>query len=385
MPTILYQHHNSRDIGGADFCLFRLVAAVHRSGQYRCLVLLSVDGEIAGRYRQAGIPVIIKRLFRIEKSVRLLLFPFFAAYEIFYLRGLIKRENVAFVHTNDLFDFVGNWAARLSGIPSGQSVRAILSMNKIHNRLMARLCCLGADRLYCVSEAVRRQMFPACPEKAEVIYDWIDLEEMKAGGKGADLRGELGVPEGSRLVGCIGRIVPRKGVQLFLDAAETVAVRHANCHFLIIGDPGSDRRYMERLLAQREHSAVKPQIHFLPHRGDVPALMRQLDVVVNSSIHPDPFPGVVLEAMACGRIAVGADEGGMPEQIEDGVTGFLFKARDIGSLIFSIEKALAAVSDRSIRPGAIVKRVEREFSEERSVGKLMNSYNIGYQRSEGNR
>jgi glycosyltransferase involved in cell wall biosynthesis len=70
--------------------------------------------------------------------------------------------------------------------------------------------------------------------------------------------------------------------------------------------------------------------------------MNQLDVMVHCSIDPDPLPGVVMEAMSCGTIVVGANSGGVPEEIEDGKSGFLYDAGNSNDMAAKIIKALGS-------------------------------------------
>ncbi|MBN2357497.1 glycosyltransferase family 4 protein [candidate division KSB1 bacterium] len=374
-PLILYIHHNSQHIGGADYCLLKMVKAVQDSREYRCMVLLRHPSKIIDLYRDAGITVVVRRLYRPDrKSPLLLLLPFFALHEILFIRRLIKQHPIDLIHSNDLFDYIGNIAAKWCGLPSVQSVRTILNLRKPYNKLISRLCCLSADRLLCVSENVRRTMFPQCPDKTAVVYDWVDFSAVKHDAGAASLREKSGLAPDAVLIGCVGRMVPRKGQDVFLQAAETVAQKRRGVYFLLIGNAQPGSAYEQTLRRQWASSLYNNRIIFLPHRSDMHSVMSQLDIVVNSSTYPDPFPGVVLEAMTCGKPVIGADEGGMPEQIIDGVTGFLFRARDAGDLAGKMELTLDALANRKLHPDRIKEHVQYHFNREKSLDALMAAY-----------
>jgi glycosyltransferase involved in cell wall biosynthesis len=92
--------------------------------------------------------------------------------------------------------------------------------------------------------------------------------------------------------------------------------------------------------------------------------MRDSWLVVVPSIRPDPFPNVVLEAMAEGRAVIGSDIGGIPEMVVDGVTGSLVPPGDRDSLAHSMARLL---SDRSLAEGMGARghrRAREEFSVE---------------------
>ena len=60
--------------------------------------------------------------------------------------------------------------------------------------------------------------------------------------------------------------------------------------------------------------------------------MRALDIYVHCSVDPDPLPGVIMEAMEMGKPAIGPRAGGVPEVIDDGKTGLLYKPGDFQAL-----------------------------------------------------
>jgi glycosyltransferase involved in cell wall biosynthesis len=117
----------------------------------------------------------------------------------------------------------------------------------------------------------------------------------------------------------IGRISPEKGQVEFLRAAALLAARMPDARFVICGAPlFGDRSYYLEVLRLAAHLPVE----FLDWQEDVSVVMRDLDVLVIPS-RQEGMPRVLLEAFSAGVPVVASPVGGMPEVIEDGVTGFL--------------------------------------------------------------
>jgi glycosyltransferase involved in cell wall biosynthesis len=79
---------------------------------------------------------------------------------------------------------------------------------------------------------------------------------------------------------------------------------------------------------------------------DIKAAIKALDVVVLASAQPEPFGGVVIEAMALARPVVATAIGGSLEQVVDGVTGYLVKPGDPVAMADGIEKILVSADRR---------------------------------------
>jgi glycosyltransferase involved in cell wall biosynthesis len=128
-------------------------------------------------------------------------------------------------------------------------------------------------------------------------------------------------------IGIIGRIAPEKGQAEFLRAAALLVRRVSNVRFVICGAPlFGDRTYYNDVL----RLAAGLPVEFLDWQDDVAALMRELDVLVIASKH-EGMPRVLLEAFSAGLPVVAFPVGGIPEVIEDEVTGFLTRRGDLAA------------------------------------------------------
>ncbi|MBN1543389.1 glycosyltransferase family 4 protein [candidate division KSB1 bacterium] len=373
-PVILYVHHNTQHIGGADYCLFKMVREVQKKSSFRCLVLLSCRNEICDLYRRESIPVFFHTIPTLPKSVRVIpqLVRMTLA-ETRCIRALAKRYKIRLVHSNDLFDFTANWAAKILGIPSCQHIRAILDSTKITSPLLSICCRLGADRIFCVSNAVRQNLFGRAERQSRVLYDWIDLETVGHNRTAVELYQELDLDSQATLIGFLGRLTQWKGPHLLIQAAPLIAERIPKAIFLFIGESPAGP-YRLRLQQLAKNSQVRERLHFLGYRRDVSSLLTQLDLVVHTSTSPDPLPGVIMEAMKCGTPVVAPNSGGVPEEIRDGISGYLYPAGDWRALAHKVVSALT----NSTRYDAVRRNARREvdsrFSKDHIMPQLLREY-----------
>ena len=82
------------------------------------------------------------------------------------------------------------------------------------------------------------------------------------------------------------------------------------------------------------------RVHFLGFREDVPTLMQAVDVVAHTSIEFEPCARVIVEGMLSERPVVATAVGGVPELVEDGVSGLLVPPGDAQALASALQRVL---------------------------------------------
>ena len=126
-------------------------------------------------------------------------------------------------------------------------------------------------------------------------------------------------------IGYLGRLFETKGVELLIDAVTRGLDDSARLLLAGAGEPGYEQ-------GRRERCAGTPgKVTFL---GVVPPreLFGQIDVLAVPSLWREPFGRIVIEANAWGIPVVASRRGGLPEIVDDGVTGFLFDPATEGEL-----------------------------------------------------
>jgi len=245
------------------------------------------------------------------------------------LARFCRRERVALVHSNSTAVIAGALAARLARIPHVWHVREIITSPRALNRVIAALLYRLSDRVLTVSGPVRDHLLaaqPALAARTVVVHDGLDpapyLEVTPDAV--ADQRRAWGVPVDGLVIGMVGRVSSWKGQDLLLRAAAPVLAGYPHVHLVLVGGnvPGEEWRE-QALHTTIADLGLQQRVHLEGFRSDVPLAMRSMDVFCLPSTRPDPFPGVVLEAMAAGLPVVATAHGGPLEQVLDGQTGFL--------------------------------------------------------------
>ena len=193
------------------------------------------------------------------------------------------------------------------------------------------------DELIAVSQMVERKLVDEGRTTAPVrrIYNGVDLSRYEQQEACCTLPEEYGMEPGSQLVGIVARLEPEKGHPTLLEAWPRVLRAVPDAYLLIVGE-GSRREALE---AQARELRIAHRVVFTGRRDDVPAVTAALDVAVLPS-YREAQGLSVLEAMALSRPVVASNVGGIPEMIEDGVTGLLVPPHDAETLAGAITRLL---------------------------------------------
>lgn len=170
-----------------------------------------------------------------------------------------------------------------------------------------------------------------------VIYNGLDPARYAQPVDRATLRRDLGLPVDAPIVGCFGRLTEWKGQSVLIEALTRLPRAHA---ILVGGAIFGESGYEAALRAQVERLGLTQRVHFLGHREDVPALMQVVDIVVHTSTGFEPFGLVIVEGMMSERPVIATAVGGVPELIEDGVSGLLVPPREAIALANALERVL---------------------------------------------
>ncbi len=159
-------------------------------------------------------------------------------------------------------------------------------------------------------------------------------------------------------VGSAGRLFPVKDFALMVDIANLVVAQTDEVDFAIAGD-GPERSVLEKKISEYGQQA---RFRLLGHQEDMDAFYNSLDVYINTSVH-EGIPMSVLEAMSHGLPVVVPKVGGLPEIVEEGVSGYLVDSRNPVVFADRILKLLNP-KHRYAMASAAQKRVEGSFSRE---------------------
>jgi len=221
------------------------------------------------------------------------------------------------------------------------------------------LLAVLATRIIVISEAVRTRFrrYPRAYRRCSVVPNGIDLDSFVPLKDPASVRESLAVPAAARLIGTVGRLVQFKGHQYLLEAFARLRQSHPGIRLVIVG-AGPEREMLDR---QAQGLGVAGVVHFTGHRMDVPDLLATMEVFVLPSVAED-FGRVLLEAMAVQRPVVATAAGGVPEVVEENVTGLLVTPADPAALSDAVSMLLADSARAEAMGRAGRQRVEKHFN-----------------------
>jgi glycosyltransferase involved in cell wall biosynthesis len=149
-------------------------------------------------------------------------------------------------------------------------------------------------------------------------------------------------------VGIIGRIVPIKNFEMFVQAARRVADKHPQTRFVIVGRPGNfpdEMEYGQQIIKLIGTLGMTDRIKFQPPVDNLPGLISEMDVMVSSS-HLETFGRTMIEAMALSKPVVATAVGGVPEVVSDGEAGFLVPPGDAETMA---NRIIQLIEDPALR------------------------------------
>jgi sugar transferase (PEP-CTERM/EpsH1 system associated) len=278
------------------------------------------------------------------------------------LVAALRRLRPDVVHSRNWGAFDAVLAARLAGVrvvvhgEHGRVIEDLRGDNRRRNRLRRALAPL-VTRFVTVSSDLAAWLVGTVGisrTKVVTIPNGVDTDRF-APGDGAALRRALALPAGGLVVGAIGRLDPVKDHLALLEAfARLVPVPDV---VLVIAGEGPCRAALE---ARVGALGLDKRVRLLGERGDVPDLLRAMDVFVLSSIG-EGVSNTVLEAMATGLPVVATRVGGTPELVIPGVTGLLVPAGDAGALADALATYAGDPALRRRHGGAGRRRAVEQF------------------------
>ena len=194
------------------------------------------------------------------------------------------------------------------------------------------------DHLVVVSNAIDDKVVSegrtAAPRS--LIYNGVDLDRYDHQEPCCTLREEYAMEPDAPIVGVVGRLELEKGHPTLLEAWPLVLAEQPGAYLMIVGE-GSR---LDALRAITREQGIERHVIFTGRRDDIPAITAAFDVAVLPS-YREAQGLTILEAMALSRPVVASRVGGIPEMVEDGVTGLLVPPHDPPALAAAIVRLLS--------------------------------------------
>jgi glycosyltransferase involved in cell wall biosynthesis len=173
-----------------------------------------------------------------------------------------------------------------------------------------------------------------------------------------DLRERLGIPHDRPAISAVGSLVPGKNFALLIKALSVLAREKIAFTLVLIGDGP----LWSDLKQQAASTLSKEAVILTGAMPNAAAWYPAFDLLCMPSSEQEGMPNVIMEASAAGLPVVASMVGGVPDLVEDGVTGFLVQPNDAHSLAQQLKRLLLDSTLRQRMGQAGIDKMRREFS-----------------------
>ena len=312
--------------GGAELCLIDIAKPYKDS----CLIGLFADGPFRELLEQQDIPVkvLTSESIQVRKESSLVqglssmgsLLPLIA-------KVVQKARDYDLIYANTQKALVvGAIASFLSRRPLVYHLHDILSLDHFSrtNRAIAVTLANAQASLVIANSQASQAAFVEAGGRShltQIVYNGFNPELYQTDELTRNqLRQELGL-DGQFIVGHFSRLSPWKGQHILIEALTQCP---EDVTAIFVGEAlFGEQDYAQSLQQQVAELGLEERVRFLGFRSDIVPLMSACDLVAHTSVAPEPFGRVIVEAMLCGRAVVAAKAGGAVELVEHGRTGWL--------------------------------------------------------------
>lgn len=262
--------------------------------------------------------------------------------------------------------FCGGLAGRICRVGS------IVCSRRVNFPLRSRLSRLKynvlLDRVLTVSASIRATLIRDGVREnlLELIYEGVDLDWLD---RLPAPHAVSGFERSVIRVATVAALTPEKGHETILEAVRLLKPRFPNVRYLFVGE-GPLRSTLE---SQAQEFQVSDQIHFLGFRTDSESLIKHCEIFCLPS-HSEGLSSAILAAMAAGLPVIATETGGIPELVEDGVTGILVPPRNPTRLGQALARLFEAETLRREMGQAGRRRVESEFTLSKKLDRTEDLY-----------
>jgi glycosyltransferase involved in cell wall biosynthesis len=384
-PQNILVVHNNNDFYGAEKVLLELLSRLDRS-RFVPIVVLPTDTRHINRLSPeleklniecCFIPlgILRRKYFKLHKLPR---FSVEVLAGVRQLSRLIRKRNIALVHTNTNTILASPLAARLTGVPHVWSIHELMVEPATIRNVLHYMIPRFSTRVVTVSQAVRDHMLKDAAKFADrfaFVRGAIDVEPFLSAEGRTRVRAEWGVKDDEVLIGMAGRVTRWKGQSVFVQAAKLIAERHSQVKFAAVGGVfDTEKFYMDRFHTEVREAGLENKLTINDFRADMPDVFAAFDIFVLPSILPEPFGLVVIEAMASGKPVVATAPGGPSETVVEGETGFLVPPSGPTAIAQALEELLADPQRRISMGEAGRRRACEVFSLPRYVAEFEELY-----------
>jgi glycosyltransferase involved in cell wall biosynthesis len=358
--NILFVNH-SASLTGATISCFQIMTRL--GDGFRAVFATGESGPMLDRLGELGI---MSRLLT-EKGILGLKY-------ILSFRRIIEDEKIDLLHLNTLTPICkyAAIAGRLKGVPNVWFVREnpLISRSR---RLRPYLKRLSSKIVFVDSDTKEKLLGSQCPEKVEVVRNGVDLEEFNPFDS-SHLKEKFNIDAGAPLIGYIGLITKRKGVEYLVKAFHEIKKAHEKAKLFIIGGhKPEEESYYRSIRDLVSKLSLEDDVYFTGSITEVGRAINSLDIVVLPSLE-ERCSRTLLEAIACEKPVVATAVGGTPEIVEDGSNGFLVEPENPEQLTGALMRLLGDETLRQEMGRKGRRKAEKVFDIKRNINRIQEVY-----------
>jgi len=241
---------------------------------------------------------------------------------------------------------------------------------RVINQPVTKVICVSRYGYECMTS------FDLLPQdRFEMIYNGVDLARVKTDPLLAlDFRKRYSIPPDHTIVTQVSWMIPEKGIADFLATARLVMAQNRNVQFVLVGDGVNREQYMQDAVAM----GIADRLTWTGMSEDPfgEGVFEAADVVCQFSRWEEVFGWMIAEAMAHGKPVVATRVGGIPELIEEGISGHLVSRGDTTAMSERILRLLGDPELRRRMGAAGRATAAAKFDLRRNVAQLIKSYGI---------
>ena len=276
------------------------------------------------------------------------------------LIGIILLNNISIVHARSR---APAWSCLLATKITGRKFVTTFhgtynfksKIKKIYNSVMVRSHLIIAGSNFIFSHIKENYSnYINDNKKLLVIFRGINVDYYEPSTKLENDEKKLlkkwGIEKDKKIVLLPGRLTSWKGQELFIEAVNLVNIElgYEAFYAVILGSDQGRDLYKKKLSRLSEQYRMVNQLKFIDHCNDMALAYKVSDIIISSSVEPEAFGRVAVEAQSMEKPIIASNIGGSNETIIDNKTGFLFDSGNAKSLSDKILKVLN-LSDSSLK------------------------------------
>ena len=383
--------HNRLIVGGPSHNVTLLAAYLSPEFETKLLVGKKDKDEKDATYIADQLGLVAVEVAEMRRSI----LPFNDIIAYFKIKKIIKEFKPDIVHTHaSKSGAVGRLAARSANVKLVVHTFHGHVFHSYFNKFMSsmivrfeRYLAKKTDAIIAISDSQKHElvdMYKIAPAKKVFTIPLgfnLDKFSIDQESKGNIFRNKYGFDKDELLIGIIGRIVPIKNHEMFLDIAAILKKnKNKNVRFVIIGD-GELRQLVEKKTLELGLSysyfitspKSKTDVVVTSWETEIDQALAGLDIVVLTS-HNEGTPVSLIEAQAAGKPVVSTNVGGVEDAVVHGETGFITAVGDTASFASYVNTLIADSSLREKMGRSGHEYVVKNYSRQRLVKDMKNLY-----------